>query len=116
MLVLRLQRTGRKNLASYRIVVAEKSRAVKGKFLEVLGHYLPAQEHPVFECDAARAEHWVKQGATPSDTLARLLKKNGVKGMDSFIHRYPKRKSKKEVPEAQTAAPQAEPAPAGDKA
>ncbi len=42
MLVVRLQRTGRKNLPAYRIVVAEKARPVKGKYLEIVGHYLPA--------------------------------------------------------------------------
>ena len=111
MLVIRLQRTGRSNLATYRIVVAEKARAAKGKFQEIVGHYLPAQKTPVFTVDADRVTHWVKQGAIPSDTLARLLKREGVKGMEKFVEKYTKRVSKKapvEAPVAPTPAPAVE--------
>lgn len=110
MLVIRLQRTGRKNLATYRIVVAEKARAVKGRFLEILGHYLPMQKTAVFSCDQERVTHWIQKGAIPSDTLARLLRKEGMKGMDRYIQRYTKRKSKNAPEEA--AAPAAPVAPA----
>lgn len=94
MLVIRLQRTGRTNLATYRIVVAEKSRAVKGKFNEIVGHYLPAQKDSVFKADSERIAYWVSKGAVPSDTVARMLKRQGAKDMDKFITRYAKRKSK----------------------
>lgn len=113
MLTIRLQRTGRENLPSYRLVVAEKRRPVKGKFLEIVGHYLPALETPKFEFDAARVEHWIGKGAIPSDTVARLLKRNGVKNMEKFILQYAKQKSKKEqaqAAEAPAAAPAAAPA------
>lgn len=115
MLVIRLQRTGRSNLATYRIVVAEKARAVKGKFHEIVGHYLPAQKNPVFKYDAERIQHWVSQGAVPSDTVARMLKREGVKGMDKFISRYTKRRSKNAPPEEAAPAPAA-PAPAAPAA
>ncbi len=95
MLVIRLQRTGRSNLATYRVVLAEKSSAAKGKFQEILGHYLPSQKTPVIKIDADRAAHWVKHGAVPSDTVARLLKKEGAKGMEKFISSYTKKRSKK---------------------
>lgn len=97
MLVIRLSRTGRENLPSYRIVVSEKARAVKGRPLEVIGNYLPARDPAVFECKIDRVEHWVSKGATPSDTMARLLKHAGVKNMDKFIQKYTKQKSKKEA-------------------
>lgn len=105
MLVIRLQRTGRTNLATYRIVVAEKSRAVKGKFQEIVGHYLPAQKNPVFKFDAERIGHWVSKGAIPSETVARMLKREGMKDMDKFITRYAKRRSKKAPPEEAAQAP-----------
>jgi small subunit ribosomal protein S16 len=127
MLVIRLQRTGRENLPTYRLVVAEKARPVKGKFLEILGHYLPAQKDPVFKVEAEKIQEWVKKGAIPSDTVARLLRKNGLKDMDKFIKRYPKRRSKNAPPEevapkpapaapvAETPAPEAAPeAPAAE--
>ncbi len=119
MLVIRLQRTGRENLPTYRLVVAEKARPVKGKYLEIVGHYLPARENVVFEHKADRIKHWVAKGATPSDTVARLLRKAGLDGMDKFIKRYVKRKSKSapaEVPAAAAAAPAAEAAAEAPKA
>ncbi len=130
MLVIRLQRTGRENLATYRIVAAEKARPVKGKFLEILGHYLPAQKQPVFKVNTERVTYWVSKGAIPSNTLARLLKKEGMKDMDKYIQRYTKQRSKSAEPEEPAAAapaapvaeipvaPPAEPTPetAGDNA
>lgn len=111
MLRIRLQRTGRENVPTYRIVVAQKSKPVKGKFLEVLGFYLPAREPPVLEHKTDRVKHWVSMGAIPSETVARILKKAGVDGMEKFIHKYTKKKSKKEVP-VEAAAPVPAPAPA----
>ena len=111
MLVIRLQRTGRKNLASYRIVAAEKARPVKGKFLEIIGHYLPAQKTPIVEVKQDRASFWISNGAIPSDTVARILNKQGMKGMEKYITRYTKRRSKS-APEEEVSAPVAStPAP-----
>lgn len=118
MLVIRLQRTGRKNLASYRLVVAEKARAVKGKFNAILGHYLPQQKPKVFQVDQTKVSEWIAKGAIPSNTVARLLKKEGMKNMDKYIARYAKQKPKNpdevaaEAPAAAApAAPAAEEAP-----
>ena len=97
MLKIRLQRTGRENIPTYRIVVAEKSDPVKGKSHEVVGHYLPARDPVVFEYKAERIQFWVDRGALPSETLARLLRKAGMKGMEKFITPYTKRKPKKEA-------------------
>lgn len=104
MLILRLQRTGRENSPSYRLVVAEKARPVKGKFLEHVGHYLPARDPAVLELKKDRIEHWIKQGATASDTVARLLSKNGVKGLDRYIKRYAKQRPKGDEPPAPAAS------------
>lgn len=120
MLVIRLQRTGRRNAPAYRIVVAEKTAPVKGRSVEVLGHYLPTRETPVVECDTAKASEWIKKGATPSDTVARLLSKNGVKEAEKFVERYTKKRPKKEpepepvIDKAQTE--EAPPPPAAEAA
>lgn len=114
MLIIRLQRTGRENLPTYRLVVAEKARPVKGGVLEHVGHYLPAQNPPVLEIKKDRIEHWVSKGATASDTVARLLSKNGIKGLEKHIVRYAKQRPKGEEPPAPTAAAPA--APAADAA
>jgi len=96
MLIIRLQRTGRENLPTYRLVLAEKTRSVKGKFKEILGHYLPARKPAVVEVKKDRVEFWVQRGAAISNTAARLLQKEGMKGMEKFIERYTKKKSKNE--------------------
>jgi small subunit ribosomal protein S16 len=114
MLVIRLQRTGRENTPTYRIVLAEHTQPVKGKFMEILGHYLPAREPRVFEVNTERVEYWVSKGAKPSETMARLLKAHGVKNMDKFITKYTKQVSKKNPPPAPEAAPA--PAPAAPAA
>ncbi len=87
MLVIRLQRTGRENTPTFRIVVQEKTRSAKKGAHEIIGHYLLNGKQPVFKCDKERAAYWISKGATPSDTMARLLKKDGVAGMEKFIIR-----------------------------
>ena len=110
MLRIRLQRTGNKNNPTFRLVVTEKSNAAKGKSLELLGHYLPTRTPVVFEFDKARIEHWISQGAAPTDTVARLLSKEGVKGLEKYIEKYTKQKKRKEVEEEPAPAPAAAPA------
>ena len=111
MLIIRLQRTGRENLPTYRLVVAEKARPVKGKFLEILGHFLPARKPAVLDVKKDRVEFWMKRGAAVSNTAARLFQKEGMKGMEKYIERYTKKKSKGEEAPAE-AAPAAAKAPA----
>jgi len=112
MLVIRLQRTGRENLPTYRLVVAEKARPVKGKYLEIVGHYLPARDPAVLEKKDDRIKHWVAQGAIPSDTVARILKRSGLDGMEKFIQPYAKRKSKEAAARATAPAAAANNVPA----
>ena len=112
MLRIRLQRTGSKNNPTYRIVVADKRNAAKGKFNEIIGHYLPTRDPSVFECDSERAAHWMALGAVPTDTMARLLSKSGVKGLEKYIEKYAKKKKKNpSEEEIAAAAPAPEPAP-----
>ncbi|MDD5054800.1 MAG: 30S ribosomal protein S16 [Candidatus Peribacteraceae bacterium] len=119
MLIIRLQRTGRENTPTFRIVVSEKARSAKKGALEILGHYLPSQKEGVFTCKTDRVKYWIGKGAQVSDTMARLLKKNGLEGMEKFIQRYTKQKSKGEEeakPAEAAAAPAPEAAPAEVKA
>ena len=107
MLVLRLQRTGRSRVPTYRVILAEKSWAAKRRFQEILGHYLLDRNPPVFQVNEERIRYWMKHGAIPSDTLARALRKNGVAGMEEFINRYVKKKPKNpsETPVSPVASP-----------
>ena len=75
---IRLRRMGRKKLPFYRIVVTEKSAPRDGRFIEVLGTYDPRAEGEQVKLDAEKAKAWLANGATPSDTVASLLRKAGV--------------------------------------
>jgi len=111
MLMIRLQRTGRRNIPAYRLIVTEKSSSPKsGRVTEFLGHYLPARDPAVFEWKRDRIEHWLKTGAHPSDTAARLLTRAGLKGLEKFITSYTKKKKKGEEPPPAEGAPAVPPA------
>lgn len=72
MLAIRLQRVGRKNDPSFRVIVADtKLKPKTGNFLEVIGSYDARKGAPVI--DAARAKHWMSVGAKPSGTVHNLL-------------------------------------------
>ena len=88
----------------------EHTSPTKGKFIEKLGNYRPAADPKDFSVDLERVKHWLSVGAKPSDTVAVLLKAEGVEGMDKFIApRNLKRKKKKEEEEKTEAAPAEEP-------
>ena len=74
MLMIRLARFGAKKKPTYRVVVIDKERARDSAAVEVVGTYNPiAQPHQV-NLKHDRIAHWMKNGAQPSDTVARLMK------------------------------------------
>jgi small subunit ribosomal protein S16 len=75
---IRLRRVGRKKVPLYRIVVAEGTSPRDGRFIEVLGTYDPRAKGEQVTLDAEKARTWLARGATPSETVAGLLKKAGV--------------------------------------
>lgn len=116
MLRIRLKRTGSKNNPTFRLVVAEKARSAKGKILENLGHFLPTRDPVEFVYDKERVEHWIKNGAAPSDTVARMLTNDGMKGLEKYIERYTKQKKRKESEEEPEVQAPAADAGGGDAA
>jgi small subunit ribosomal protein S16 len=76
MLMIRLARFGGKKSPSYRVVVIDKERARDSRAVEVVGIYDPLTSPAAVRLDHARIEHWMKNGAQPSVTVARLLKAN----------------------------------------
>ncbi len=76
MLMIRLARFGAKKKPTYRVVVIEKERARNGRSLEVVGFYNPVSRPATVRLEHERIDHWVKAGAKPSDTVARLMKNN----------------------------------------
>ncbi|OGC84595.1 30S ribosomal protein S16 [Candidatus Adlerbacteria bacterium RIFCSPHIGHO2_12_FULL_53_18] len=72
MLTIRLQRVGRKNDPSFRVILVESKRAAKtGNFNELLGSYDARSDRVALKAD--RIKHWIGMGATVSDTVHNLL-------------------------------------------
>jgi small subunit ribosomal protein S16 len=58
------------------VVVIDKERARNSRSVEVVGIYSPVAKPKAVKLDHARIEHWMKNGAQPSATVARLIKTN----------------------------------------
>jgi small subunit ribosomal protein S16 len=74
---IRLARHGAKKRPFYRIVVADSESPRDGRFLEVVGTYNPLMDPAKIDLKTERVKHWMDQGATPTDTVKSLLKKEG---------------------------------------
>jgi small subunit ribosomal protein S16 len=69
---------GSKGRPYYRIVAAPSTASRTGRFVELLGNYDPLKEPSLVNMDRARVMHWLQNGASASDTLVRLLKREGL--------------------------------------
>ena len=78
MLRIRLRRVGAKNQPSYRVVVADSRAARDGAFVDHLGHYNPRTDPETVVIDEEKALKWLRQGAQPSEAVARMLKNMGT--------------------------------------
>ncbi len=78
MLAIRLARFGAKKKPTYRVVVIDKERARNSRSVEVVGHYNPVAQPAQVELKRDRIDYWMKNGAQPSDTVIRLMKKEPV--------------------------------------
>lgn len=93
---IRLNRTGKKNQPSYRIVVADKRTRRNGKAIEVLGSYHPLTEPATIKVDRARFDYWLSVGAQPSDPVRRLVL--GQKRIRTKIKKEEKREKPEKTP------------------
>nr|BDA98789.1 ribosomal protein S16 [Chroomonas debatzensis] len=73
MIKLRLKKYGRKNQASYRIVVMVSTSKRDGRAIEELGFYNPQTNET--NLNAERIKIRLSQGAQPTPTVKNLLKK-----------------------------------------
>lgn len=73
MLMIRLQRVGRKNDPSFRVVVTDSHNAAKksGRFLRVVGNYDPRRNWA--QVDAEAIKTFIKHGAKLSPTVHNIL-------------------------------------------
>jgi small subunit ribosomal protein S16 len=89
LLRIRLSRVGKKKQPTYRIVVTDRRNPREGAHLEVIGHFNPLTEPVTVKIKEDRAIHWLKNGAMPSDTAARILTKAGLMeqaGREPFVY------------------------------
>lgn len=75
---LRLMRMGAKKKPFYRIVAADSRSPRDGRFIEVIGTYNPLVSPAETKVDEELAIKWLKNGATPTDTVRNLFSKAGV--------------------------------------
>ncbi|MCK6598899.1 MAG: 30S ribosomal protein S16 [Bdellovibrionaceae bacterium] len=76
MVVIRLARTGKKHDPKYRITVADQRKYVTGKFIEVIGSYIPTPrgKETHVQMDIEKYQEWVKKGAKPTDRVKHVVK------------------------------------------
>ncbi len=77
--VIRLKTMGTKKKIKHRLVVTDSKFPRNGRFLEEVGYWDPSKEPAAVKIKAERVEHWIKNGAKPSDTVKSILKKAGIK-------------------------------------
>ncbi|MGK7651209.1 30S ribosomal protein S16 [Roseovarius sp. B08] len=78
---IRLARGGSKKRPHYSIVAADSRMPRDGRFIEKLGTYnplLPKDSEDRVKMNMERVQHWLDQGAQPSDRISRFLEAAGV--------------------------------------
>lgn len=110
MLVIRMARGGRNKYPVYRIVAAESSRAVTGKFIAVLGHYNPHTKDLTLDKD--QTLKYISNGAQPSNSVIKLLQREKME-LPAWVSLKTKAKKSKQEP---TEEPAVEAAPAEEVA
>ena len=105
MLVIRLARTGRTKYPTYRIVAADSARAATGRVVAQLGHYNPHTKELVVKRE--EVEKYLSTGAQPSNTVIKLLQREGVT-LPAWVKLKTKAPKPKEVVEETTEVTEAE--------
>lgn len=109
MLMIRLQRVGRKHDPSFRVVLTDSRRAAKsGSVLDVLGFYGVKQKNNI-KLNGEKIKEWIAKGAQVSDTVHNLLV-NGKIITSPKINVLPPNKKK-----AKTAEPAEQPTEAKEQ-
>ncbi len=106
-LKIRLSRAGAKKRPYYHIVVADSRSPRDGRFIEKLGSYnpmLPQDHADRIRLQGERIMHWVKQGAVPTDRVARFLGHAGLAPMPAIAEQPKQSAPKKKAQERAAAA------------
>jgi small subunit ribosomal protein S16 len=76
MLSIRMTRVGSKKKPFFRVVVSEARSGLLGDVIENVGTYNPRSKPAKVEINKERIQHWLKNGARPSDSVRTLIKKH----------------------------------------
>jgi len=77
---LRLTRVGGRKNPIWRVVAADQRSKRDGRVLETIGHYNAQTQPSTIVLDEERVRHWLDRGAQPTETVAKLLKTQGISG------------------------------------
>lgn len=72
---IRLARHGAKKAPYYRVVVADARATRDGRFIEEVGRYNPCVDPAFIKLDLEKIEAWTKNGAQPTEIVAKLIAK-----------------------------------------
>lgn len=72
---IRLRRHGGKKRPFYRIIVSDSRSPRDGKFIDQVGTYDPKAVSGGVKLDREKVEKWLKQGATPTQTVSEIIKR-----------------------------------------
>ncbi|MFZ1927051.1 MAG: 30S ribosomal protein S16 [Solirubrobacteraceae bacterium] len=75
---LRLTRVGARKNPVWRVVVADQRSPRDGRVIETIGHYNAQTDPSTIVIDEERAKSWLARGAQPSNTVAKLLRIQGI--------------------------------------
>lgn len=70
---IRLARHGAKKAPYYRVVIADSRSPRDGRIIEEVGRYNPNTDPSMVKLDVAKIDDWMKKGAKPTDTVAKLI-------------------------------------------
>lgn len=112
-----MQRVGRINMPSYRIIVVEHTEGPKtGNIVEKVGTYNPRSKERLIDAD--RVKYWMSVGAKPSDTVHNMLVTLGILDAKKInvLPKYVEPEKVVEEPKEEVAEPAAEETPTADEA
>ena len=84
-LKIRLARGGSKKRPYYHVVIADARSPRDGRFLEKVGAWNPMlakDDAKRVELDTARIQHWISEGAQPTDRVLRFMAEAGIAKRD----------------------------------
>jgi len=85
MLSIRLRRMGSTKKPFFRVVVTEARTARDSSFVENVGTYNPRSKPAAVELNKVRVQHWLDQGARPSDSVRTLLAKHLTRDLSAPV-------------------------------